>query len=200
MAVSLTCSSSSAPSLGTSVCHRCDRRKKNKPNQTKNHGNGRYYKTSLSKVLRDPKIQAVLSAKMTKVTVEPEYLSIVKLIMCFIKTNKSSLFLCCLRKFSQHRNTYQRSRTPPPGPPGEDHFQRRYSWNVKPNTSHATQNKRWYSSSYHRPSYPKYYGWTEWDKPTLETEQDWRQLEWLFIGSGQMTFIIYFTAPLCVQA
>uniref|UniRef100_A0A8D1EQV7 RNA/RNP complex-1-interacting phosphatase n=1 Tax=Sus scrofa TaxID=9823 RepID=A0A8D1EQV7_PIG len=62
------------------------------------------------------------------------------------------------KKFSQHRNTYQRSRTPPPGPPGEDHFQRRYSWNVKPNTSHATQNKRWYSSSYHRPSYPKYYG------------------------------------------
>ncbi|XP_047637716.1 RNA/RNP complex-1-interacting phosphatase isoform X1 [Phacochoerus africanus] len=62
------------------------------------------------------------------------------------------------KKFSQHRNTYQRSRTPPPGPPGEDHFQRRYSWNVKPNTSHATQNKRWYSSSYHRPSYPKYCG------------------------------------------
>uniref|UniRef100_A0A8C3WMV1 RNA/RNP complex-1-interacting phosphatase n=1 Tax=Catagonus wagneri TaxID=51154 RepID=A0A8C3WMV1_9CETA len=63
-----------------------------------------------------------------------------------------------LTKFSQNQNIYRRGRTPPPGPPGEDHLHRRYSWDIKPNTSQAPQNKRWYASSYHRPSYPKYCG------------------------------------------
>ncbi|XDC53174.1 hypothetical protein R6Z07M_004356 [Ovis aries] len=33
------------------------------------------------------------------------------------------------RKFSQNQNIYRRCHVPPPGPPGEDYFQRRYSWN-----------------------------------------------------------------------
>ncbi|ELK18387.1 RNA/RNP complex-1-interacting phosphatase [Pteropus alecto] len=66
-----------------------------------------------------------------------------------------------VRKCSQNQNVYQRSHNPPPGPPGEDHSQRRYSWNVKPNASRVVQNQRWYSGSYHGLSYPTYCGWTE---------------------------------------
>uniref|UniRef100_A0A8C7A5B8 RNA/RNP complex-1-interacting phosphatase n=1 Tax=Neovison vison TaxID=452646 RepID=A0A8C7A5B8_NEOVI len=70
-------------------------------------------------------------------------------------------FLFSLRKFSQNQNIYQRGHIPPPGPPGEDYSQRRYSWNVKPNTSQAAQNTVWYPGSYYRLSYPTYCGWTE---------------------------------------
>ncbi|KAK2499785.1 hypothetical protein MC885_000877 [Smutsia gigantea] len=66
-----------------------------------------------------------------------------------------------IRKFSPYQDVYQRDRIPPPGPPGGDYSQRRYSWNVKPNASQATQNKRWSSGSYCRLSYPTYGGWTE---------------------------------------
>ncbi|XP_044093516.1 LOW QUALITY PROTEIN: RNA/RNP complex-1-interacting phosphatase-like [Neovison vison] len=66
-----------------------------------------------------------------------------------------------VRKFSQNQNIYQRGHIPPPGPTGEDYSQRRYSWNVKPNTSQAAQNTVWYPGSYYRLSYPTYCGWTE---------------------------------------
>ncbi|XP_008569404.1 PREDICTED: RNA/RNP complex-1-interacting phosphatase isoform X6 [Galeopterus variegatus] len=66
-----------------------------------------------------------------------------------------------VRKFSQNRDVSQRGYTHPPGPPGEDYSQRRYSWNVKPNARQAAQNKRWYSDSYYRLSYPTYWGWAE---------------------------------------
>ncbi|XP_076990696.1 RNA/RNP complex-1-interacting phosphatase [Tamandua tetradactyla] len=46
------------------------------------------------------------------------------------------------RKFSQNQNFYRRGLIPPPGPPGEDYSQRRYSWNAKPSTSQAAQNIR----------------------------------------------------------
>ncbi|XP_021554772.1 RNA/RNP complex-1-interacting phosphatase isoform X2 [Neomonachus schauinslandi] len=65
------------------------------------------------------------------------------------------------KKFSQNQNVYQRGHVPPPGPPGEDYSQRRYSWNVKPNASQAAQNTVWYPGSYYRLSYPTYCGWTE---------------------------------------
>ncbi|XP_008569403.1 PREDICTED: RNA/RNP complex-1-interacting phosphatase isoform X5 [Galeopterus variegatus] len=65
------------------------------------------------------------------------------------------------KKFSQNRDVSQRGYTHPPGPPGEDYSQRRYSWNVKPNARQAAQNKRWYSDSYYRLSYPTYWGWAE---------------------------------------
>ncbi|KAM5227453.1 LOW QUALITY PROTEIN: RNA/RNP complex-1-interacting phosphatase [Ctenodactylus gundi] len=66
-----------------------------------------------------------------------------------------------VRKFSQSQSVFQRSHIPPPGPAGEDCSQRRYFWNVKPNSSQAAQNKRWYSGGYQRLSYPTYWGWTE---------------------------------------
>ncbi|KAM9584912.1 RNA/RNP complex-1-interacting phosphatase isoform 2-T3 [Trichechus inunguis] len=47
-----------------------------------------------------------------------------------------------VRKFSQNQNVYQRGLIPPPGPPGQDYSQRRYSWNVKPDTTQAAQYKR----------------------------------------------------------
>ncbi|KAM9212816.1 RNA/RNP complex-1-interacting phosphatase isoform 2-T3 [Dugong dugon] len=47
-----------------------------------------------------------------------------------------------VRKFSQNQNVYQRGFIPPPGPPGQDYSQRRYSWNVKPGSTQAAQNKR----------------------------------------------------------
>ncbi|XP_069350567.1 RNA/RNP complex-1-interacting phosphatase [Eulemur rufifrons] len=65
------------------------------------------------------------------------------------------------RKFPQNQSVYQRGHISPPGPPGEDYSQRRYSWNVKPNAHQAAQNKRWYSDSYSRLSYPAYWGWTK---------------------------------------
>ncbi|KAL6035260.1 hypothetical protein STEG23_032041 [Scotinomys teguina] len=49
------------------------------------------------------------------------------------------------RKFSQNPSVYKRGLIPPPGPPGEDYSQRRFFWNVKPNGSQATQNKKWTS-------------------------------------------------------
>lgn len=61
------------------------------------------------------------------------------------------------RKFSQN----QRGLIPPPGPAGEDYSQRRFFWNLKPNGSQATQNKKWTSSSYQRPFSPAYWGWTQ---------------------------------------
>ncbi|XP_072793611.1 RNA/RNP complex-1-interacting phosphatase isoform X3 [Vicugna pacos] len=65
------------------------------------------------------------------------------------------------KTFSQNQNFYQRGHIPPPGPPGENYLQRRYSWNVKPNASPAAQNRRWYPGSYYRLPYPAYCGWTE---------------------------------------
>ncbi|XP_036037654.1 RNA/RNP complex-1-interacting phosphatase [Onychomys torridus] len=65
------------------------------------------------------------------------------------------------RKFSQNQSVYQRGLIPPPGPPGEDYSQRRFFWNVKPNSSQATQNKKRTSGSYQRPFYPGYWGWTQ---------------------------------------
>ncbi|XP_069845101.1 RNA/RNP complex-1-interacting phosphatase [Dipodomys merriami] len=65
------------------------------------------------------------------------------------------------RKFSQNQNIYQKVRMPPPGPAGEDCSQRRYFWNVKPNSSQPAQNKKWFSSNYQRLSCPTYWGWTE---------------------------------------
>ncbi|XP_010591955.1 RNA/RNP complex-1-interacting phosphatase isoform X2 [Loxodonta africana] len=47
-----------------------------------------------------------------------------------------------VRKFSQNPYVYRRGLLPPPGPHGQDYSQRRYSWNVKPDTSQASQNKR----------------------------------------------------------
>uniref|UniRef100_H0WTA4 RNA/RNP complex-1-interacting phosphatase n=1 Tax=Otolemur garnettii TaxID=30611 RepID=H0WTA4_OTOGA len=65
------------------------------------------------------------------------------------------------RRFPQNQNVYQRGHIPPPGPPGEDYSQRRYSWNANSNAHQASQNKRWYSDSYSRPSNPTYWGWTK---------------------------------------
>lgn len=65
-----------------------------------------------------------------------------------------------LRKFSHNQNVYQRGHNPPPGAPGEDYSQRRYSWNVKPNASQAVQNKK-YHGSYYGLSYQTYCGWTK---------------------------------------
>ncbi|XP_040079828.1 RNA/RNP complex-1-interacting phosphatase isoform X2 [Oryx dammah] len=65
------------------------------------------------------------------------------------------------RKFSQNRNIYQRCHAPPPGPPGEDYFQRRYSWNVKPNASQGGPNRRFYPGSYYRVPYSADYRWTK---------------------------------------
>ncbi|XP_036119095.1 RNA/RNP complex-1-interacting phosphatase isoform X3 [Molossus molossus] len=66
-----------------------------------------------------------------------------------------------VRKFSQNQNIYQRGHNPPPGPPGEDYSQRRYSWNVQPNANQAVQSQRWCPGSYYGLPYPAYYGWTE---------------------------------------
>ncbi|XP_036189998.1 RNA/RNP complex-1-interacting phosphatase [Myotis myotis] len=67
-----------------------------------------------------------------------------------------------IRKFSQNQNVYQRGQNPPPpGPPGEDYSQGRYSWNVQPNASPVVQNQRWYPGSYYGLPYPAYYGWTQ---------------------------------------
>ncbi|KAM8786447.1 RNA/RNP complex-1-interacting phosphatase [Rhynchonycteris naso] len=66
-----------------------------------------------------------------------------------------------VRKYSENQNVYQRSHNPPPGPPGEDCSQRRYSWNVQPNASQAVQNPSWCPGSYRGLPYPTYYGWTE---------------------------------------
>uniref|UniRef100_A0ABI7XIA1 Dual specificity phosphatase 11 n=1 Tax=Felis catus TaxID=9685 RepID=A0ABI7XIA1_FELCA len=66
-----------------------------------------------------------------------------------------------VRKFSQNQNVSQRGHIPPPGPPGEDYSQLRYSWNVMPNASQVAQNKRWYPGTYYGLSYPAYCGWTE---------------------------------------
>ncbi|XP_016058068.1 PREDICTED: RNA/RNP complex-1-interacting phosphatase [Miniopterus natalensis] len=66
-----------------------------------------------------------------------------------------------VRKFSQNQNVYQRGHNPPPGPPGEDYSQRRYSWNVQPNASQVVQNQRWCPGTYYGLSYPAYYGWTQ---------------------------------------
>ncbi|XP_007648875.1 RNA/RNP complex-1-interacting phosphatase isoform X2 [Cricetulus griseus] len=65
------------------------------------------------------------------------------------------------RKFSQNKSVYQRGLIPPPGPAGEDYSQRKFFWNLKPNGSQATQNKKWTSGSYQRPFYPAYWGWTQ---------------------------------------
>ncbi|XP_005686413.1 PREDICTED: RNA/RNP complex-1-interacting phosphatase isoform X2 [Capra hircus] len=65
------------------------------------------------------------------------------------------------RKFSQNRNIYWRCHVPPPGPPGEDYFQRRYSWNVKPNASQGGPNRRFSPGSYYRVPYSAYYRWTK---------------------------------------
>ncbi|KAG8518745.1 RNA/RNP complex-1-interacting phosphatase [Galemys pyrenaicus] len=70
-----------------------------------------------------------------------------------------NLFLFCLRQFPWNQNIYQRGYIPPPpGPPGEDFSQTRYSWNVMPSTSQAAQNC---PDSYYRLPYPTYYGWTK---------------------------------------
>ncbi|XP_074197592.1 RNA/RNP complex-1-interacting phosphatase-like [Camelus bactrianus] len=75
---------------------------------------------------------------------------------------KTQDFQQSVRRFSQNQNIYQRGHIPPPGPPGEKYFQRRYSWNVKPNASPAAQNRRLrYPGSYCRLPYPAYCGWTE---------------------------------------
>nr|XP_015107308.1 RNA/RNP complex-1-interacting phosphatase isoform X3 [Vicugna pacos] len=74
---------------------------------------------------------------------------------------KTQDFQQSVRTFSQNQNVYQRGHIPPPGPPGENYLQRRYSWNVKPNASPAAQNRRWYPGSYYRLPYPAYCGWTE---------------------------------------
>ncbi|XP_006219062.2 RNA/RNP complex-1-interacting phosphatase isoform X1 [Vicugna pacos] len=74
---------------------------------------------------------------------------------------KTQDFQQSVRTFSQNQNFYQRGHIPPPGPPGENYLQRRYSWNVKPNASPAAQNRRWYPGSYYRLPYPAYCGWTE---------------------------------------
>ncbi|XP_058539656.1 RNA/RNP complex-1-interacting phosphatase isoform X2 [Neofelis nebulosa] len=66
-----------------------------------------------------------------------------------------------VRKFSQNQNVSQRGHIPPPGPPGEDYSQLRYSWNVMPNASQVAQNKRWYPGTYYGLSYPAYCGWTK---------------------------------------
>uniref|UniRef100_A0A9L0RTN3 RNA/RNP complex-1-interacting phosphatase n=1 Tax=Equus caballus TaxID=9796 RepID=A0A9L0RTN3_HORSE len=66
-----------------------------------------------------------------------------------------------VRKFSQSQNIYRRGRIPPPGPPGEDYSQRRYSWNAKPSARPAAQNEGWYPGSYYRLPYPTHWGWTE---------------------------------------
>ncbi|XP_008145661.1 RNA/RNP complex-1-interacting phosphatase isoform X1 [Eptesicus fuscus] len=67
-----------------------------------------------------------------------------------------------VRKFSQNQNVYQRGHNPPPpGPPGEDYSQGRYSWNVQPNASQLAQNQSWCPGSYYGLPYPAYYGWTQ---------------------------------------
>lgn len=65
------------------------------------------------------------------------------------------------RKFSQNQNIYRRCHVPPPGPPGEDYFQRRYSWNVKPNASQGGPNRRFSPGSYYRVPYSACYRWTK---------------------------------------
>ncbi|XP_051010798.1 RNA/RNP complex-1-interacting phosphatase [Acomys russatus] len=65
------------------------------------------------------------------------------------------------RKFSQNQNVCRRGFIPPPGPAGEDYSQGRFFWNVKPNGSQATQNKKWTSPSYQRHFYPAYGGWAQ---------------------------------------
>ncbi|XP_037663340.1 RNA/RNP complex-1-interacting phosphatase isoform X1 [Choloepus didactylus] len=62
-----------------------------------------------------------------------------------------------VRKFSQNQNIYQKGLIPPPGPPGEDYSQRRYSWKVKPSTSQAARNKR----LQYPYSYCSSWGWTQ---------------------------------------
>ncbi|KAM9720773.1 RNA/RNP complex-1-interacting phosphatase isoform 2-T2 [Dama dama] len=65
------------------------------------------------------------------------------------------------RKFSWNQNIYQRCHVPPPGPPGEDYFQRRYSWNVKPNASQGGPNQRFSPGSYYRVPYSAYCRWAK---------------------------------------
>ncbi|OWK10110.1 DUSP11 [Cervus elaphus hippelaphus] len=65
------------------------------------------------------------------------------------------------RKFSRNQNIYQRCHVPPPGPPGEDYFQRRYSWNVKPNASQRGRNQRFSPGSYYRVPYSAYCRWAK---------------------------------------
>ncbi|XP_027628761.1 RNA/RNP complex-1-interacting phosphatase isoform X2 [Tupaia chinensis] len=45
-----------------------------------------------------------------------------------------------VRKFSQNPYVYRRVPNPPPGPPGENFSQGRYSWHAKPGASQARQN------------------------------------------------------------
>ncbi|XP_075413057.1 RNA/RNP complex-1-interacting phosphatase [Tenrec ecaudatus] len=60
-----------------------------------------------------------------------------------------------VRKFSHNQHVYQRGLAPPPppGPPGQYYPQSRYSWNVKPDTSQAAQNRRFPPSRPHPRSY-----------------------------------------------
>ncbi|EGW09954.1 RNA/RNP complex-1-interacting phosphatase [Cricetulus griseus] len=78
---------------------------------------------------------------------------------CTHGLNRTGYLIC--RKFSQNKSVYQRGLIPPPGPAGEDYSQRKFFWNLKPNGSQATQNKKWTSGSYQRPFYPAYWGWTQ---------------------------------------